>query len=240
MLRIYDMYQYISGARGGAVGWGTALQVRRSRVRFPMVLLEFCIDIILPGHTAALGLTQPLREMSTRNISWGVKVAGAYGWQPYHLNVPIVLKSRSLNLLELCGLVMGLLYLFTNTYLNQDHKIKQQRLESQNTTKLYYIYRAFQEECARLQESVPYVKVYRYNPKHLCPKLNGYGDNGQRKVWSSGGSTHCTCQLTSLIDVYPWVWCPITESQLTLAYSRLIPECAVTHVTSVLAFMCHV
>jgi len=19
-----------------------------------------------------------------------------------------------------------------------------------------------------------------YNPKHLCPKLNGYGDNGQR------------------------------------------------------------
>ena len=37
-----------------------------------------------------------------------------------------------------------------------------------------------QEECARLREGVPYVKVYRYNPKHLCPKLNGYGDNGQR------------------------------------------------------------
>jgi len=34
-------------------------------------------------------------------------------------------------------------------------------------------------------------------------KLNGYGDNGQRKVWSSGESTHCTCQLTSLIDVCP-------------------------------------
>ena len=43
-------------------------------------------------------------------------------------------------------------------------------------------YRVSQEECARLRESVPYVKVYRYNPKHLCPKLNGYGDNGQRKV----------------------------------------------------------
>ena len=55
-----------------------------------------------------------------------------------------------------------------------------------------------QEECAKLREDVPYVKVYRYNPKHLCPKLNGYGDNGQRKVWSSGGSTHCTCQLTTL------------------------------------------
>jgi hypothetical protein len=24
-----------------------------------------------------------------------------------------------------------------------------------------------------LQESVPYVKIYRYNPKHLYPKLNG-------------------------------------------------------------------
>jgi hypothetical protein len=38
----------------------------------------------------ALGSTQPLTEMSTENISWGVKVAGAYGWQPYHLHVPIV------------------------------------------------------------------------------------------------------------------------------------------------------
>jgi len=28
----------------------------------------------------------------------------------------------------------------------------------------------------------PYVKVYRYNPKHLYPKLNGYGDNGQRSL----------------------------------------------------------
>ena len=39
-----------------------------------------------------------------------------------------------------------------------------------------------QEECARLRESVPYVKLYRYNPKHLYPKLNGYGDNGQRSL----------------------------------------------------------
>jgi hypothetical protein len=43
-----------------------------------------------------------------------------------------------------------------------------------------------------LWEGVPYGKVYLYNPKHLCPKLNGYGDNGQRKVWSTCGSTHCT------------------------------------------------
>ena len=103
-----------------------------------------------------------------------------------------------------------------------------------------YIYRVSQEEGKKLRERVPYVKIYRYNPKRLYPKLNGYGDNGQRKVWSSGGSTHCTCQLSSLMDVCPWVWCPITESPLPLAYSSLIPEWAVNHVTSVLAFMCHV
>jgi len=52
----------------------------------------------------SLGLTQPLTEMSTMNISWGVEVAGAYGW-PYH--VPIVLKSGSLKLLETSGRVQA-------------------------------------------------------------------------------------------------------------------------------------
>jgi hypothetical protein len=37
------------GARGGAVGCGTALQGRRSGVRFPMVSLEFFNNIILPA-----------------------------------------------------------------------------------------------------------------------------------------------------------------------------------------------
>jgi len=46
------------------------------------------------------------------------------------------------------------------------------------------VYRVSQEERTKLRESVPYVKLYRYNPKHLYPKLNGYGDNGQRKVWT--------------------------------------------------------
>jgi len=51
----------------------------------------------------ALGLIQSLTEMSTRDISWGVKAACAWGWQSYHLHVPIVLKSGSLNLLEPSG-----------------------------------------------------------------------------------------------------------------------------------------
>jgi len=53
------------------------------------------------------------------------------------------------------------------------------------------LYRVSQEECARLRESVRYVKVYRRNPKHLYTKLNGYGDNGQRKVGASCGSKYC-------------------------------------------------
>jgi hypothetical protein len=28
--------------------------------------------------------------------------------------------------------------------------------------------------------------------KTLYPKLNGYGDNGERKLWSSCGSMYCT------------------------------------------------
>jgi hypothetical protein len=42
-----------------------------------MESLEFFIDIKLSGCTVALGLTEPLTEMSTRYISWGVKAAGA-------------------------------------------------------------------------------------------------------------------------------------------------------------------
>ena len=58
------------GARGGAVVWYTALQAGRSRVRFPVVSLEFFWHNP-SGRTMALGLTQPLTEMSTRNIFWG-------------------------------------------------------------------------------------------------------------------------------------------------------------------------
>jgi hypothetical protein len=57
-------------AIGGAVGWGTALQAGRSLVRFPMESLEVFSDNP-SGRIVALGSTQPLIEMSTRNTSWG-------------------------------------------------------------------------------------------------------------------------------------------------------------------------
>jgi len=42
-----------------------------------------------------------------------------------------------------------------------------------SVTSSVVLYMVSQKECARLWESVPYVKVYRYNPEHLYPKLNG-------------------------------------------------------------------
>jgi hypothetical protein len=64
------------GVRGGAVGWSTALQDGRLRFRFPMGSLEFLIDLILPA-----ALWPEVDSASNRNeyrdISWGVKAAGA-------------------------------------------------------------------------------------------------------------------------------------------------------------------
>ena len=45
----------------------------RSPVRFPMVSLEFFIDVFFSGRSMALGSIQPLTEMSIRRISWGLK-----------------------------------------------------------------------------------------------------------------------------------------------------------------------
>jgi hypothetical protein len=64
---------YRTGVRGGVVGWGTALQAGR----FPGPIPDGVVGIFHchnpSGHTMVLGSTQPLTEMSTRNISWGLK-----------------------------------------------------------------------------------------------------------------------------------------------------------------------
>jgi hypothetical protein len=69
------LYCLSKGARGSVVGWGTMLQDGRSWDRVPMRW----IFSNLPnpsGRTMALGSTQPLTQMSTRNLKkqiWGVK-----------------------------------------------------------------------------------------------------------------------------------------------------------------------
>jgi hypothetical protein len=86
-----------------------------------------------------------------------------------------------------------------------------------------HLYRVSQEECAKLRGSVPYVKIYRYNPKYLYPKLNGYGDNGQRKLLSSCGSTYCTCSADRVTCTLRM---PVLESciaaNVRLRYERLV------------------
>jgi len=82
-------------------------------------------------HTTALGLTQPLTEMSTRNISWGVKATSMKGWQPCHLNV---LKFGCLNPQGLSSPVMGLLYLKVNVCVNVVMKVAVTATTSQIAT----------------------------------------------------------------------------------------------------------
>jgi hypothetical protein len=125
----------------------------------------------------ALGSTQPLTEMSTTCFPGG-KGGHCVRLTTLPPSCSVVMKSGNLNFLELSGPLqacngtalplpfMNVGYVYTHTH----------------THTQTYVYRVSQEECAILRESVPYVKLYRYNPKHLYPKLNGYKDNGHRKV----------------------------------------------------------
>jgi hypothetical protein len=45
----YTFFLTLQGAHGSVVGWGTALQVGRLWIRFPMRSLDFSIELILPA-----------------------------------------------------------------------------------------------------------------------------------------------------------------------------------------------
>jgi hypothetical protein len=99
----YAMLYCVAGALPG-----TELISEQCTVLYIILTSDiYNLYFILYGRTVTLGLTQHLTEMSIRNIPWRVKVAGAYGWQPYHFQVPTVLKSGSLILLELSGPVQA-------------------------------------------------------------------------------------------------------------------------------------
>jgi hypothetical protein len=94
--------------RGGAVGWGTALQAGRSRLRFQ--IMSCFIDIILP---AALWLWGSLR---LQHISWGQRRAVYRGENPTTFMCRLSWNLRALTSRNPQGLsrpVMRLLYLFT-------------------------------------------------------------------------------------------------------------------------------
>ena len=107
---ISEIYFWIRTLHFWGTGWCSWLRQCATSQRVAGSILGGVIGIFHchnpSGHTMALGLAQPLTEMSTSNISWeggGEEAAGAQGWQHYHLRVPIVLKSGSLNLLKPSG-----------------------------------------------------------------------------------------------------------------------------------------
>jgi len=157
--------------------------------------------------------------MSIKELYFELRIC-SYGKESKHLNVKLnstgqlfVQMSQSLTPTGSCfvstqdtlisGYVVSILSASpcaVSYVLSSSRPVYQNCFERQA---VIYIYRVSQEEWARLRESVPCVKLYRYNPKHLCPKSNGYGDNGKRKVWTSLVSTYCTPSVTSLLSNAP-------------------------------------
>jgi len=94
------------GARGGAVGWGTALQAGRSQVWFPMVTLEFFIDIILPATLWPWGRLSLLQK-------W-IKISPTTGqdrpWGFQEVEAPRFQDSRHMNVVRLSAVCTGRLY----------------------------------------------------------------------------------------------------------------------------------
>jgi hypothetical protein len=95
------------------------LQARRWRVRFPMRWLN-SFSLRNPSRrNMALGSTQPLTGMSTRNLSGGSRAAGAWDWQSYrHLWADCLEgmeASMSHNPMGLHGLLQGYLYFYIFT-----------------------------------------------------------------------------------------------------------------------------
>jgi hypothetical protein len=84
---------FLTGVRDNAVGWGTTLQVGRSRVWFPVGPSRFFYLFNPCGRTVARESTRPVAEMSTRHLPLEAKTAGAERRQPCLLHVPIVWKS---------------------------------------------------------------------------------------------------------------------------------------------------
>jgi hypothetical protein len=71
LARIAMLCLHFLGVRGIVVGEGTMQQAGRSRVPFPMRLLDFFILPNPSSRTMALGSAQPLTEINTRNLPGG-------------------------------------------------------------------------------------------------------------------------------------------------------------------------
>jgi len=97
----YIMYMRYRGVRWRS-GYGTTLQTGRSRVRFPMVSLEFFSDMILRSHYGP-----GVDSASNRNEYQVYFLGGKGDWCIRLTTLPpscaVVMKSGNLNFLEPSG-----------------------------------------------------------------------------------------------------------------------------------------
>ena len=109
----------------------------------------------------------------------GTALCSGYSYRPKLSN-----KSKHSEFLEayFTGLYVRLLQYGRYIPHKMFSTVQSVHLAHERSPRCRIIYRVSQEEWTKLRENVPYVKLYRYNPKHLYPKLNGYGDNGQRSL----------------------------------------------------------
>jgi hypothetical protein len=92
------------GIRGDAIHWGTALQAGRSRVRFPMGVFKVIHSVFVSCRTTNLGSTQPLTEISSKDLTLARAGAGAGGGGVKAAGMRRLSEdSWSLNGLELSG-----------------------------------------------------------------------------------------------------------------------------------------
>jgi hypothetical protein len=81
----------MTGARGSVVGWGTVLQSREVAGSIPDEVIGFLNWPNPSSRTMALGSTQPLTEMSTKNLPGGKRPPAICEpivykmWEPQHL-----------------------------------------------------------------------------------------------------------------------------------------------------------
>jgi len=96
------------GARVGAVGWGTALQIGKSRVRFPDGVTGMFHSHNPSGRTVTLRLTQPLTEMSKRKSNPITGLDRPWGFQ--EVEAPRFQDNRHMKVVRLSALCTGRLY----------------------------------------------------------------------------------------------------------------------------------
>ena len=145
-------------------------------------------------RTMALGSTQPLTEMSTRNIFWKVKLAGAHGWQSYHLHLPTVLKFTNLSVLETSvpvqvwtGVYLGL-YVISLQFAHLTYIMKSYKIFNFITTEKlrHFIY-------VQSQESAHNSTFRQFTALTVCPLHWPWAAN------SISATVACTCRCNKLL-----------------------------------------